>query len=122
MDSVDIEGSITLTLGIREGMAEIVVSDNGCGMTEEVQQNLFEPFFTQRKDGQGTGLGLSIAHRIIQDHGGQIEAKSMGTGKGSQFHILLPLAGKKEKNKGATLSGGIKRHLPKSDSENSHNL
>lgn len=99
MDSVDIEGSITLTLGIREGMAEIVVSDNGCGMTEEVQQNLFEPFFTQRKDGQGTGLGLSIAHRIIQDHGGRIEAKSIGTGKGSQFHILLPLAGKKEKTK-----------------------
>lgn len=99
MDSVEAGGKINLDLGIREGMAEIVVSDNGCGMTEEVQQNLFEPFFTQRRNGQGTGLGLSVAYRIIGDHDGRLEAKSEGDGKGSQFHVLLPLAGKKSSTK-----------------------
>ncbi len=100
MDSIDSEGNIVLTLGICESMAEIVVSDNGCGMTEEVQQNLFEPFFTQRRGSQGTGLGLSIAYRIVEDHGGRLDAKSEGLERGSQFHVFLPLAGGKEKPKG----------------------
>ena len=96
----DNDGNIVLTLGICEGMAEIIVSDNGCGMTEEVQQNLFEPFFTQRRGSQGTGLGLSIAYRIVEGHGGRLEAKSEGLERGSQLHVFLPLAGGKEKPKG----------------------
>ena len=63
-------------------LAELIVSDNGCGMTDEVKEHLFEPFFTRRRDGQGTGLGLSITYRIIQDHGGSIEARSSGPGRG----------------------------------------
>ena len=93
MESVDAGGHIRLRLAICEGMAEITVSDNGCGMTEEVQQHLFEPFFTQRRHGQGTGLGLTIAYGIIQHHGGRMEAVSDGPSTGSQFRVLLPLAG-----------------------------
>lgn len=93
MESVDAGGHIRLKLGICEGMAEIVVSDNGCGMTEEVRQHLFEPFFTQRRHGQGTGLGLTIAYGIIEHHGGRMEAFSDGPGTGSRFRVLLPLAG-----------------------------
>ena len=74
-------------------MAEIIVSDNGCGMTDEVRQHLFEPFFTKRRHGQGTGLGLTIAYGIVRHHGGQMEAMSDGPGCGSQFRVLLPLEG-----------------------------
>ncbi len=91
LDSIDAGGTVTVALHAQHGLAEIVVSDNGCGMTAEVRQNLFEPFFTQRRSGQGTGLGLSIVQRIVADHGGRIAAHSDGPGHGSQFHVWLPL-------------------------------
>jgi signal transduction histidine kinase len=74
------------------GEAVLTFTDDGCGMTEEVQEHLFEPFFTRRKTGQGTGLGLSIVHRIVTDHGGRIQAASDGPGSGSTFRVMLPLA------------------------------
>ncbi len=70
---------------------QLVIEDNGCGMTDEVKQHLFEPFFTRRRDGRGTGLGLPITSRIIADHGGHIQAHSAGTGQGSRFEVLLPI-------------------------------
>jgi signal transduction histidine kinase len=70
----------------------LTLSDDGCGMTDEVLEHLFEPFFTRRKAGQGTGLGLSIVHRIVTDHGGRIQASSAGPGAGSTFRVTLPLA------------------------------
>lgn len=66
--------------------------DNGSGMTPEVLENLYEPFFTSKPSGRGTGLGLSITHRIVSDHGGRIEALSEGPGKGSTFLVHLPRA------------------------------
>ena len=75
-----------------DGFAELVVTDDGCGMTSEVQKHLFEPFFTRRRNGQGTGLGLSITYQIIEEHGGKITAHSDGPGFGSEFRVCLPLA------------------------------
>ena len=98
LDSTDSGGRVQVNLHIRDGMAEIVVTDNGCGMTEEVKEHLFEPFFTRRRSGQGTGLGLSIVFRIVADHDGDIEAKSEGPGKGSQLCVTLPLAGSQQEN------------------------
>ncbi len=72
--------------------AELIVEDDGCGMTPEVMEHLFEPFFTRRRDGQGTGLGLSISYRIVEEHGGRIEPFSAGPGQGSTFKVTLPLA------------------------------
>ena len=66
----------------RADQAELTFTDNGCGMTDEVLEHLFEPFFTRRRDGQGTGLGLSITYRIVADHDGRIEAHSDGPGPG----------------------------------------
>jgi signal transduction histidine kinase len=75
----------------RGSEAQIVVEDDGCGMTDDVIQHLFEPFFTRRRGGQGTGLGLSITYRIVEEHHGQIAAHSDGIGKGSTFTVTLPL-------------------------------
>ena len=92
LDSSADGGTVRVGLDTREGCAVLTVSDDGCGMTPEVLEHVFEPFFTRRRGGQGIGLGLSITYRIIADHGGEIEAQSAGTGRGSTFRIRLPLA------------------------------
>lgn len=91
LDSMDEGGSLTIAHGRRGGMVELVFRDTGCGMSAEVLENLFEPFFTRNRTGKGTGLGLSISHRIITQHGGEIEAASDGPGKGSTFIVRLPI-------------------------------
>jgi signal transduction histidine kinase len=73
------------------GMAEITVKDNGCGIPENIRQKIFQPFFTTKPAGQGTGLGLSLAYDIIKAHGGEIKIQSE-VGKGSEFTVYLPLA------------------------------
>lgn len=90
LDSLDSGGTVTVGIEKQSRGVQVIVQDNGCGMTEEVIQHLFEPFFTRGKAGQGTGLGLSITYRIIQEHGGEIEAISAGVGSGSKFIISLP--------------------------------
>jgi len=64
------------------------VSDNGCGMDEEVKKKLFVSFFST-KEGRGTGLGLLNTQKIVQEHGGTITVNSQ-PGKGSTFTIRLP--------------------------------
>jgi signal transduction histidine kinase len=66
---------------------EIVVSDTGKGIPNEAQKQLFEPFFTTRK--QGLGLGLSITRAILLAHNGHIRAVNNEAG-GASFHVLLP--------------------------------
>lgn len=92
LDSVDDGGRLTIEFAARREDVEIIFTDDGCGMTDEVLEHLFEPFFTRRRNGQGTGLGLSISYRIIADHHGAITARSDGPGRGSEFRIRLPAA------------------------------
>lgn len=91
LDSLDAGGKVTVSLRKRGEEAELLVADNGCGMDAHVLENLYEPFFTRRRDGSGTGLGLSITYRIVSDHGGRIAATSKGPGCGSEFRVNLPL-------------------------------
>ncbi len=90
LESTSSGGSLTITVDDRADELLLTFRDDGCGMTPEVLENLFEPFFTRKTQGQGTGLGLSISHRIVTDHGGTIEAESEGPGRGSVFRIRLP--------------------------------
>jgi PAS domain S-box-containing protein len=67
----------------------IEVRDNGCGMTDEVKENIFTPFFST-KSKAGTGLGLSITSRIIDVHDGRIDVESEPN-RGTVFRIVLPI-------------------------------
>ncbi len=69
--------------------AVIEIEDRGPGIPREIQQNLFNPFFTT-KDG-GTGLGLPISLRIVEEHGGAVEVQSQ-MGQGTTIRVLLPTA------------------------------
>jgi two-component system, NtrC family, sensor kinase len=97
LDSLSPGGLLKIELRAVGDQAEMTFTDNGCGMTDEVLEHLFEPFFTRRRGGQGTGLGLSITFRIVADHGGHIEAHSDGPDKGSRFRVTLPLAARQKK-------------------------
>lgn len=68
----------------------IEVSDNGCGISEDIISHIFEPFFTTKEKGVGTGLGLFVVYGIIKDHNGSIEVKSK-IGEGTNFIIKLPV-------------------------------
>jgi two-component system, NtrC family, sensor kinase len=91
LESMDEGGTLSIAHSIHDGQIELIFKDTGCGMTPDVLQNIFEPFFTRSRTGKGTGLGLSISHRIVTQHGGEIAASSDGPGKGSTFKIRLPI-------------------------------
>jgi two-component system NtrC family sensor kinase len=72
---------------------EVQVSDNGIGMSPEIQAKVFQPFFTTKPAGEGTGLGLSLSYDLItQGHGGVLTVTSE-PGQGSTFTISLPVLG-----------------------------
>ncbi|HTJ01051.1 MAG TPA: PAS domain-containing protein [Dongiaceae bacterium] len=70
------------------------VTDTGTGIPPEVMARIFQPFFTTKGKGKGTGLGLAIVRRAVQEAGGFIEADST-VGRGTTFHLYLPLAQEK---------------------------
>jgi two-component system NtrC family sensor kinase len=84
-------GSVTVTTRpAGDDHIEVIVSDTGPGMTDDVRTRLFEPFFTTKPTGEGTGLGLSVSFGIIEDHGGEIDVASE-PGEGARFTITLPV-------------------------------
>ncbi len=93
LESMEEGGRLAVSQRQKDGMVEMVFKDTGCGMSDEVLENIFEPFFTRSRTGKGTGLGLSISHRIITQHGGEVEANSGGPNQGSTFTVRLPHRG-----------------------------
>ena len=84
------DGQVVIELDIQQSDAVITVRDNGCGMTPEVADRIWEPFFTTKGD-EGNGLGLDIVKGIVEAHGGQIDCET-APGHGTTFTIRLPLA------------------------------
>jgi signal transduction histidine kinase len=83
-------GTITVSIEIEGGNLVIRFEDSGEGIREEDLPNIFEPFFTSRREGAGTGLGLAICDNIVRKHKGSIVAANSQAG-GSLFTIRIPL-------------------------------
>lgn len=88
--AIEQRGEIFLTTRADEGEAIVRIRDTGRGMTRDVQEKLFQPFFTTKST--GVGLGLHLIDRIVRSHGGRIEVNSE-PGKGTEFTLRLPLKG-----------------------------
>jgi signal transduction histidine kinase len=73
----------------RGGVATVIVRDNGCGIPEDKQAKIFNPFYTSKQN--GTGLGLGVAKKVIDAHRGTIEVSSE-LGVGTEFLVSIPLA------------------------------
>lgn len=66
------------------------VKDNGCGMSEDTIEHMFDPFYTTKEVGKGTGMGMTLVYAMVHDHGGKIEVSST-LGTGTTIRCLLPL-------------------------------
>ncbi|MCF6149348.1 MAG: PAS domain S-box protein [Candidatus Kuenenia sp.] len=99
IDAMPNGGEITISLKksriTNDDKIEIIISDSGIGISPESIKKIFEPFFTTKKS-RGTGLGLSIVHRVLDNHGGTIDVKSIQN-RGTIFTIRLPIHNKKPK-------------------------
>lgn len=85
-------GTLTLSSSLLEDermrAVKLTVEDTGVGIRKEHMKQLFKPFFTTKKE--GTGLGLAICRKIVGEHGGYIRVSSQ-SGKGTRFHVVLPV-------------------------------
>lgn len=87
-----VDRSITVVTGFDRGDVWVTVSDRGVGMSEQVQEKIYEPFFTTKEIGKGTGLGVSISYGIIKDYEGTIDIRSK-IDAGTSITITFPAAG-----------------------------
>jgi len=100
LDAVESGGEVEISaeranhLGGRSGdRASVVVhvADSGTGVSADDLARIFDPFFTTKEVGKGTGLGLAICQSIVEQHGGTIDVRSEGLGKGTVVIVQLPL-------------------------------
>jgi len=86
--AMDFKGELVLKTETRDGKALVTIIDSGCGVPPEIQDRIFDPFFTSKKQGEGMGLGLDICRRIIEAHNGTITFTSV-PGR-TEFTVTLP--------------------------------
>lgn len=89
--SIEKEGTITISTDFENNVLSVKIKDNGCGIDEKTQEKMFSPGFTTKKSGIGSGLGLAISQKIIEKHNGKISFVSQ-VGIGTEFIIEIPSA------------------------------
>jgi len=87
------DGRIDVSARCDGEWVELVVDDDGPGVSEEIRDRIFDPFFTTKEPDEGMGLGLSVAFDIARDHGGVLEERSR-PGAGARFALRLPVVGR----------------------------
>jgi CheY-like chemotaxis protein len=92
----------------------IDIADTGSGISPEVKERIFDPYFTTKKMGEGTGLGLSVSLGIVENHGGAIDVESV-PGEGTRFSLFLPLTEPAEPTTVPEVGG--RQPLPMGDGE-----
>jgi len=80
---------ITISTRAEADRLHLAIRDNGCGMDEEAQRHVFDPFYSTKSVDRGTGLGLTLCQSIVTEHGGTIEIESLPD-MGTTVHIYLP--------------------------------
>jgi PAS domain S-box-containing protein len=107
LSRIDLSENVTAgTPDLKPGpYVALTVSDTGHGMSPDVLERVFEPYYTTKQPGEGTGLGLSVAHGIVKSHGGSITVSSE-SGRGTTFKVLFPAwVNEAQPETPATLSG-----------------
>jgi signal transduction histidine kinase len=92
-DACDDHGRVDIRAVTRGVRVHIEVEDNGCGIPQEVQNHVFEPFYTTKDPGAGTGLGLALVFSIMEDMGGSVQLASpimKGSHPGTRVTLQLP--------------------------------
>jgi len=88
MDAMENGGTLSLECQTKGDLVEIIVKDDGCGLSKEDLKEAFSPFFTRKE--HGTGLGLSVSKRIVEDHKGRIVFLESEKGKGTEIQVSIP--------------------------------
>lgn len=103
LENMDIDEDCAIRLpDLKPGSyLRLSVCDTGHGMSPEVTDRIFEPFYTTKNPGEGTGMGLAVVHGIVRSHGGAVHVRSEME-KGTVFHVYLPQVSAPEKKKEAS--------------------
>ncbi len=104
-DASPANGRITLSSEIETRYVTVSVTDEGPGISAELQTRIIEPFFTTKDPGEGTGLGLAMVYSIIEDHQGHLNIESpvdKVANRGAKFDIILPSQLATDRDRGTT--------------------
>lgn len=121
LENTKIDENTVSTRDLKPGRyVKLSVSDTGTGMTPDIMDKIFDPYFTTKKAGEGTGMGLAVVHGILKKHGGGI-AVSSSVGKGTVFDMYFPCIDKtsikEQKKTQMKISRGNERILFVDDEE-----
>jgi len=109
------DGTIHVTVGAPDDSAVIKVADSGIGISAAMLPRIFEPFAqgdrTLERSPGGLGIGLTLARRLVESHGGTIEAESDGAGRGSVFTVRLPRVPTPQNEPAAIGEGAVPRRV-----------
>lgn len=93
VQAVEDRGNISISTRRKDDHVLIEIEDDGPGISKEVLDKIFDPFFSTKEQGKGTGLGLSVSYGIIREHNGEIKVQST-PGHGTRFTVIIPLSRK----------------------------